>query len=93
MDSKWKRTAICVSACMCLLLLLLVLFTNLPQRKGTADVGGAVTSAGTQTDQDTGAGQQGADKSNLSAFCRMSISLTGTQRRPTDYMMKRTGFP
>lgn len=68
MDSKWKRTAICVSACMCLLLLLLVLFTNLPQRKGTADVGGAVTSAGTQTDQDTGAGQQGADKSNLSAF-------------------------
>ena len=68
MDSKWKRTAICVSACMCLLLLLLVLFTNLPQRKGTSDAGGAVTSAGTQTDQDTGAGQQGADKSNLSAF-------------------------
>ena len=68
MDSKWKRTALCVSACMCLLLLLLVLFTNLPQRKGTADAGGAVTSAGTQTDQDTGAGQQGADKSNLSAF-------------------------
>lgn len=68
MDSKWKRTAICVSACMCLLLFLLVLFTNLPQRKGTADAGGAVTSAGTQTDQDTGAGQQGADKSNLSAF-------------------------
>lgn len=68
MDSKWKRTAICVSACMCLLLLLLVLFTNLPQRKGTADAGGAVTPAGTQTDQDTGAGQQGADKSNLSAF-------------------------
>ncbi len=68
MDSKWKRTAICVSACMCLLLLLLVLFTNLPQRKGTADAGGAVTSAGTQTDQDTGVGQQGADKSNLSAF-------------------------
>lgn len=68
MDSKWKRTAICVSACMCLLLLLLVLFTNLPQRKGTAEAGGAVTSAGTQTDQDTGAGQQGADKSNLSAF-------------------------
>lgn len=68
MDSKWKRTAICVSACMCLLLLLLVLFTNLSQRKGTADAGGAVTSAGTQTDQDTGAGQQGADKSNLSAF-------------------------
>lgn len=68
MDSKWKRTAVCVSACMCLLLLLLVLFTNLPQRKGTADAGGAVTSAGTQTDQDTGAGQQGADKSNLSAF-------------------------
>ena len=68
MDSKWKQTAICVSACMCLLLLLLVLFTNLPQRKGTADAGGAVTSAGTQTDQDTGAGQQGADKSNLSAF-------------------------
>lgn len=68
MDSKWKRTAICVSACMCLLLLLLVLFTNLPQREGTADAGGAVTSAGTQTDQDTGAGQQGADKSNLSAF-------------------------
>lgn len=68
MDSKWKRTAICVSVCMCLLLLLLVLFTNLPQRKGTADAGGAVTSAGTQTDQDTGAGQQGADKSNLSAF-------------------------
>lgn len=68
MDSKWKRTAIFVSACMCLLLLLLVLFTNLPQRKGTADAGGAVTSAGTQTDQDTGAGQQGADKSNLSAF-------------------------
>ena len=27
-----------------------------------------MTSAGTQTDQDTGAGQQGADKSNLSAF-------------------------
>ena len=68
MDSKWKRTAICVSVCMCLLLLLLVLFTNLPPRKGTADAGGAVTSAGTQTDQDTGAGQQGADKSNLSAF-------------------------
>lgn len=68
MDSKWKRTAICVSACMCLLLLLLVLFTNLPQRKGTADAGGTVTSAGTQTDQDTGAGQQGADKRNLSAF-------------------------
>ena len=68
MDSKWKRTAVCVSACMGLLLLLLVLFTNLPQRKGTADAGGAVTSAGTQTDQDTGAGQQGADKSNLSAF-------------------------
>ena len=68
MDSKWKRTAVCVSACMCLLLLLLVLFTNLPPRKGTADAGGAVTSAGTQTDQDTGAGQQGADKSNLSAF-------------------------
>lgn len=69
MDSKWKRTAICVSACMCLLLLLLlVLFTNLPPRKGTADASGAVTSAGTQTDQDTGAGQQGADKSNLSAF-------------------------
>lgn len=68
MDSKWKRTAICVSACMCLLLLLLVLFTNLPQRKGTADAGGAVTSAGTQTDQDTGVGQQRADKSNLSAF-------------------------
>lgn len=68
MDFKWKRTAICVSACMCLLLLLLVLFTNLPPRKGTADAGGAVTSAGTQTDQDTGAGQQGADKSNLSAF-------------------------
>ena len=68
MDSKWKRTAICVSACMCLLLLLLVLVTSLAQRKGTADAGGAVTSAGTQTDQDTGAGQQGADKSNLSAF-------------------------
>lgn len=68
MDSKWKRTAVCVSACMCLLLLLLVRFTNLPQRKETADAGGAVTSAGTQTDQDTGAGQQGADKSNLSAF-------------------------
>lgn len=68
MDSKWKRTAVCVSACMCLLLLLLVLFTNLPQRKETADAGGTVTSAGTQTDQDTGAGQQGADKSNLSAF-------------------------
>ena len=68
MDSKWKQTAICVAACMCLLLLLLVLFTNLPPRKGTADAGGAVTSAGTQTDQDTGAGQQGADKSNLSAF-------------------------
>lgn len=68
MDSKWKRTAVCVSACMCLLLLLLVLFTNLPQRKEAADAGGAVTSAGTQTDQDTGAGQQGADKSNLSAF-------------------------
>lgn len=68
MDSKWKRTAVCVSACMCLLLLLLVLFTNLPQRKETADAGGAVTSAGTQTDQDTGAGQQGADKSHLSAF-------------------------
>ena len=68
MDSKWKRTAVCVSACMCLLLLLLVLFTNLPKRKGTADAGGAVTAAGTQTDQDTGVGQQGADKSNLSAF-------------------------
>lgn len=68
MDSKWKRTAVCVSACMCLLLLLLVLFTNLPQRKGMADAGGAVTSVGTQTEQDTGAGQQGADKSNLSAF-------------------------
>lgn len=70
MDSKWKRTAVCVSACMCLLLLLLVLFTNLPKRKGTADAGGAVTAAGTgaQTEQDTGAGQQGADKSNLSAF-------------------------
>ena len=67
MDSKWKRTAVCVSACMCLLLLLLVLFTNLPQRKGTADAGGAAA-AGTQTEQDTGAGQQGADKSNLSAF-------------------------
>lgn len=39
MDSKWKRTAVCVSACMCLLLLLLVLFTNLPKRKGTADAG------------------------------------------------------
>lgn len=68
MDSKWKRTAVCVSACMCLLLLLLVLFTNLPKRKGTADAGGAVPAAGTQTDQDTGAGQQGADKGNLSAF-------------------------
>lgn len=68
MDSKWKRTAVCVSACMCLLLLLLVLFTNLSKRKGTADAGGAVPAAGTQTDQDTGAGQQGADKSNLSAF-------------------------
>lgn len=68
MDSKWKRTAVCVSVCMCLLLLLLVLFTNLPKRKGTADAGGAVPAAGTQTDQDTGAGQQGADKSNLSAF-------------------------
>lgn len=68
MDSKWKRTAVCVSACMCLLLLLLVLFTNLPPRKGTADAGGAVTAAGTQTEQDTGTGQQGADKSNLSAF-------------------------
>ena len=68
MDSKWKRTAVCVSACMCLLLLLLVLFTNLPKRKGTADAGGEVPAAGTQTDQDTGAGQQGADKSNLSAF-------------------------
>lgn len=68
MDSKWKRTAVCVSACMCLLLLLLVLFTNLPKRKGTADAGGAVPAAGTQLDQDTGAGQQGADKSNLSAF-------------------------
>lgn len=70
MDSKWKRTAVCVSACMCLLLLLLVLFTNLPKRKGTADAGGAVPAAGTgaQTEQDTGAGQQGADKSNLSAF-------------------------
>lgn len=68
MDSKWKRTAVCVSACMCLLLLLLVLFTNLPQRKGTADAGGAVPAAGTQLNQDTGAGQQGADKSNLSAF-------------------------
>lgn len=68
MDSKWKRTAVCVSACMCLLLLLLVLFTNLPKRKGTADAGGAVTAAGTQMNQDTGAGQQGADKSNLSAF-------------------------
>ena len=67
MDSKWKRTAVCVSACMCLLLLLLVLFTNLPQRKGTADAGGAAA-AGTQTEQNTGAGQQGADKSNLSAF-------------------------
>lgn len=68
MDSKWKRTAVCVSACMCLLLLLLVLFTNLPPRKGTADAGGVVTAAGTQTEQDTGTGQQGADKSNLSAF-------------------------
>lgn len=68
MDSKWKRTAVCVSACMCLLLLLLVLCTNLPKRKGTADAGGAVPAAGTQMDQDTGAGQQGADKSNLSAF-------------------------
>lgn len=68
MDSKWKRTAVCVSACMCLLLLLLVLFTNLPKRKGTADAGGEVPAAGTQMDQDTGAGQQGADKSNLSAF-------------------------
>lgn len=68
MDSKWKRTAVCVSACMCLLLLLLVLFTNLPKRKGTADAGGAVPAAGTQLNQDTGAGQQGADKSNLSAF-------------------------
>ena len=68
MDSKWKRTAVCVSACMCLLLLLLVLFTNLPKRKGTADAGGAVPAAGTQMNQDTGAGQQGADKSNLSAF-------------------------
>lgn len=68
MDSKWKRTAVCVSACMCLLLLLLVLFTNLPKRKGPADAGGAVPAVGTQTDQDTGAGQQGADKSNLSAF-------------------------
>jgi len=53
---------------MCLLLLLLVLFTNLPKRKGTADAGGAVPAAGTQLNQDTGAGQQGADKSNLSAF-------------------------
>lgn len=68
MDSKWKRTAVCVSACMCLLLLLLVLFTNLPKRKGTADAGGAVPAAGTQMDQDTGARQQRADKSNLSAF-------------------------
>lgn len=68
MDSKWKRTAVCVSACMCLLLLLLVLFTNLPKRKGMADAGGAVPAAGTQLNQDTGAGQQGADKSNLSAF-------------------------
>ena len=68
MDSKWNRTAVCVSACMCLLLLLLVLFTNLPKRKGTADAGGAVPAAGTQLNQDTGAGQQGADKSNLSAF-------------------------
>lgn len=68
MDSKWKRTAVCVSACMCLLLLLLVLFTNLPKRKGTADDGGEVPAAGTQMNQDTGAGQQGADKSNLSAF-------------------------
>lgn len=68
MDSKWKRTAVCVSACMCLLLLLLVLFTNLPKRKGTADAGGEVPAAGTQMNQDTCAGQQGADKSNLSAF-------------------------
>lgn len=68
MDSKWKRTAVCVSACMCLLLLLLVLFTNLPKRKGTADAGGEVPAAGTQMNQNTGAGQQGADKSNLSAF-------------------------
>lgn len=68
MDSKWKRMAVCVSACMCLLLLLLVLFTNLPKRKGTADAGGEVPAAGTQMNQDTGAGQQGADKSNLSAF-------------------------
>ena len=68
MDSKWKRTAVCVSACMCLLLLLLVLFTNLPKRKGTADAGGEVPAAGTQMNQDIGAGQQGADKSNLSAF-------------------------
>ncbi len=68
MDSKWKRTAVCVSACMCLLLLLLVLFTNFPKRKGTADAGGAVTNVGTQTEQDTGAGQQVGDKSNLSAF-------------------------
>lgn len=68
MDSKWKRTAVCVSACMCLLLLLLVLFTNLSKRKGTADAGGEVPAAGTQMNQDTGAGQQGADKSNLSAF-------------------------
>lgn len=68
MDSKWKRTAVCVSACMCLLLLLLVLFTNLPKRKGTADAGGEVPAAGTQMNQDTGAGQQGADKNNLSAF-------------------------
>lgn len=68
MDSKWKRTAVCVSACMCLLLLLLVLFTNLPKRKGTADAGGEVPAAGTQMNQDTGAEQQGADKSNLSAF-------------------------
>ena len=68
MDSKWKRTAVCVSACMCLLLLLLVLFTNLPKRRGTADAGGEVPAAGTQMNQDTGAGQQGADKSNLSAF-------------------------
>lgn len=68
MDSKWKRTAVCVSACMCLLLLLLVLFTNLPKRKGTADAGGAVPAAGIQMNQDTDAGQQGADKSNLSAF-------------------------
>lgn len=63
MDYKVKRTAVCTAACLCVLLLLLVVLTNLPDRKertaGTAETPAVQTAGGIQQD---------GGKKDLSAF-------------------------